>query len=79
MFFFNRIIFEGESIEAGGGFPRKGYKILWMDEKTKINNKIAFHLAKEFYTLSHWLFFEDAYKSVGSISVQLAIINLMKK
>ena len=32
--------------------PRKGYQILWMDEKTKSKNKNAFYPAREFDTLS---------------------------
>ena len=39
-------------VEVEDGRLRKGYQILWMDEKTKSKNKNAFHPAKEFYTLS---------------------------
>ena len=54
MFLFNRILAEGMRVELKDGRLRKGYQILWMDEKTKSKNKNAFHLAKEFYTLS-WI------------------------
>jgi len=39
-------------VELEDGRLRKGYQILWMDEKTKSNNRNAFHPAKEFDTLS---------------------------
>ena len=52
MFLFNRILSEGLGVDLKDGRLRKGYQILWMDEKTKSKNKNAFHPAKEFYTLS---------------------------
>ena len=45
---------EGMGVDLKDGRLRKGYQILWMDEKTKSKNKNAFHPAKEFYTLS-WI------------------------
>ncbi len=54
MFLFKRILSEGMGVDLKDGRRRKVYKILWMDEKTKSKNKIAFHPAKEFYTLS-WI------------------------
>ncbi|GAA4770582.1 MULTISPECIES: hypothetical protein [Flavobacterium] len=42
----------GAELETGRLW--KGYQILWMDEKTKSNNKNAFYPAKEFDTLS-WI------------------------
>jgi hypothetical protein len=54
MFLFNRIKSEGKGVELEDGRLRKGYQILWMDEKTKSKNKNAIHLAKEFDTLS-WI------------------------
>ena len=41
-------------VELEDGRLRKGYQILWMDEKTKWKNKNAFHPSKEFDTLS-WI------------------------
>jgi len=40
--------------ELEDGRLRKGYQILWMDEKSKSNNRNAFYPAKEFDTLS-WI------------------------
>jgi hypothetical protein len=54
MFLFNRILAEGLVVELDDGRLRKGYQILWMDEKTKSKNKNAFHPAREFDTLS-WI------------------------
>ena len=52
MFLFNRILSEGLGVDLKDGRLRKGYQILWMDEKTKWKNKNAFHPAREFDTLS---------------------------
>ena len=52
MFLFNRIWSEGLGVDLKDGRLRKGYQILWMDEKTKLKNKNAFHPAREFDTLS---------------------------
>jgi hypothetical protein len=52
MFLFNRILAEVLRVELEDGRLRKGYQILWMDEKSKSNNRNAFYPAKEFYTLS---------------------------
>jgi hypothetical protein len=41
-------------VELVDGRLGKGYQILWMDEKSKLNNRDAFYPAKEFYTLS-WI------------------------
>jgi hypothetical protein len=54
MFLFKRISSEGMGVDLKDGRLRKGYQILWMDEKTKSKNKNAFHPSKEFYTLS-WI------------------------
>ena len=54
MFLFKGILSEGLGVDLKDGRLRKGYQILWMDEKTKSKNKNAFHPAKEFYTLS-WI------------------------
>ena len=43
---------EGLDVELEGGRLRKGYQILWMDKKSKSNNRNAFYPAKEFDTLS---------------------------
>ena len=45
-------MFEGLGVDLKDGRLRKGFQILWMDEKTKSKNKNAFHQAKEFDTLS---------------------------
>jgi hypothetical protein len=52
MLLFNRIKSEGMGVDLKDDRLRKGYQILWMDEKTKSKNKNAFHPAKEFDTLS---------------------------
>ena len=54
MFLFNRILLEGLGVDLKDGRLRKGYQILWMDEKIKSQNKNAFHPAREFDTLS-WI------------------------
>ena len=54
MFLFNRILSEGLGVELEDGRLRKGYQILWMDEKSKSKNINAFYPAKEFDTLS-WI------------------------
>ena len=54
MFLFNRILSEGLSVELEDGRLGKGYQILWMDKKSKSNNRNAFYPAKEFDTLS-WI------------------------
>ena len=54
MFLFNWILSEGMSVDLKDRRLRKGYQILWMDEKTKSKNKNAFHPAREFDTLS-WI------------------------
>ena len=53
MFLFNRILAEGMGVELKDGRLRKGYQILWMDKKSKSNNKNAFYPAKKFVTLSY--------------------------
>ena len=54
MFLFNRNLSEGLRVDLEDGCLRKGYQILWMDEKSKSNNRNAFYPAKEFDTLS-WI------------------------
>jgi hypothetical protein len=51
---FNRILAEGLGVELEDGRLWKGYQILWMDKKSKSNNRNAFYPAKEFDTLS-WI------------------------
>ena len=50
---FNWILAEGLDFELKDGRLGKGYQILWMDEKTTLNNKKAFHPAEKFDTLSY--------------------------
>jgi hypothetical protein len=54
MFLFKRVLAEGLGVELEDGRLRKGYQILWMDKKSKSNNKNAFFPSKEFDTLS-WI------------------------
>ena len=54
MFLFNRILSEGMRVDLKDRRLRKGYQILWMDEKTNQTIKKAFYPAKEFDTLS-WI------------------------
>ena len=54
MFLFKRNLSEGLDFDLKEGRLRKGYQILWMDEKTKSKNINAFYPAKEFDTLS-WI------------------------
>ena len=42
MFLFNRILAEVLSVELEDGCLRKGDQILWMDEKSKSNNRNVF-------------------------------------
>jgi hypothetical protein len=42
MFLFNRILAEGLVVELDDGRLRKGYQILWMDEKTNQTIKTLF-------------------------------------
>ena len=53
MFLINRILSEGLGVELEDCRLRKGYQILWMDKKTKTNNRNAFYPTKEFDTLSY--------------------------
>ena len=54
MSLFNQFLTEVMRVDLKDGRLRKGYQILWMDEKTKSKNKNAFHPAREFDTLS-WI------------------------
>ena len=53
MFLFNRILSEVMRVDLKDRRLRKGYQILWIDEKTNSKNKNAFQPAKEFDTLSY--------------------------
>ena len=53
MFLFNRNSVEVLSVELEDGRLRKGYQILWMDKKSKLNNRNTFYPSKEFDTLSY--------------------------
>ena len=54
MFLFNRIVANEMSVDLKDRRLWKGYQILWMDKKSKSNNRNAFYPAKEFDTLS-WI------------------------